>query len=150
MQTDTPPHATSSRAVIGQYRRHVSLGSWGPRAQDELCAKIGHSSTRHVSSCASRYTEHQHKFSLTYFSCVTVVLFSEPKPVVHVPTYPLRRSTAGWHFYGIPLFHRCSTEVVRRGWSRRILIVKLVLSSACFRYVLESVACAQGRRIRRS
>ena len=33
--------------------------------------KIGHSSTRHVSLCASQYTEHQHKFSLTFLSCVT-------------------------------------------------------------------------------
>ena len=47
--------------VIAQHRRHVFLGSSGPRAQDELCAKNIHSSTRHASSCASRYTEHQHK-----------------------------------------------------------------------------------------
>ena len=45
----------------------------GLRAPDELCAKNIHSSTRHVSPCASQYTEHQHKFSLFYLSCVTVV-----------------------------------------------------------------------------
>ena len=47
----------------------------------ELCAKNIHSSKRHVSSCASQYTEHQHKFSLTFLSCVTVVYFSDPRPV---------------------------------------------------------------------
>ena len=40
-------------------------------------------STRHVSPCASRYTEHQHKFFLTCLSCVDVVFFFEPGPVVH-------------------------------------------------------------------
>ena len=53
--------------------------------------KIGQSSTRHVSPCASQYTEHQHKFSLTYLSCVTVVLFSESRPVVHASICPLGR-----------------------------------------------------------
>ena len=64
------------------------------------------SSTRHVSSCASQYTEHQHKFSLTYFSCVTFVYLSDSRPVVHASIYPLWRSTAGWHFYGTPTSHR--------------------------------------------
>ena len=80
-----------------------------PKAQDELRAKIGHSSTRHVSSCASQYTEHQHKFSPTYLSCVSVVLFSEARLVVHASTYPLWRSTAGWYFSGIPL-HRLKAQ----------------------------------------
>ena len=71
----------------------------------ELCARIGQSSTRHVSLCASQHTEHQHKFSLTYISCFTVVLFSEPRPVAHVSINPLRRSTAGWSVCGIPLLH---------------------------------------------
>ena len=66
----------------------------------------GHPSTRHVSSCASRYTEHQHKFSPTYLSFFTVVFFSEPILVVHASTYPLWGSTAGWYFHGIPLLHR--------------------------------------------
>ena len=52
-------------------------------------SKIGLSSTRHVSPCASQYTEHQHKFSLTYLSCDTVVFFSEPRPVVHASMYSL-------------------------------------------------------------
>ena len=53
------------------------------------CAsKIGHPSTRHVSPCASQHTEHQHKFSLTYLSCITVVLSSDPTPVVHASIYP--------------------------------------------------------------
>ena len=97
------PAAFSHAQSLHQYRRHVFLGSRGPRAQDELCAKNIHSFTRHVSLCASQRTEHQHKFSLTYLSCVTVVLFSEPRPVVHASICPLWRSTAGWYFYGIPL-----------------------------------------------
>ena len=51
--------------------------------------KIGHSSMRHVPPCTSQYTEHQHKFSLTYLSCVTVILFSEHKtccPRIHLST----------------------------------------------------------------
>ena len=51
--------------------------------------KIGHSSTRHVSSCASQHTEHQHKFSLTYVSCVTFVYLSDSRlccPRIHLPT----------------------------------------------------------------
>ena len=40
--------------VIAQHRQHVFPGSRGSRAQDELGAKIGHSSTHHVSSCASQ------------------------------------------------------------------------------------------------
>ena len=58
---------------------------------DDMCAwlkfalhlNIGHSSTRHVSSCASQYTEHQHKFSLTYFSCAAVFYLLRPRLVVH-------------------------------------------------------------------
>ena len=44
-----------------------------------------------------------------HLCCVVVVFFSEPRPVVHVSYYPLRRSTAGWHFYGIHLFHKSNT-----------------------------------------
>ena len=58
-------------------------------------------STRHGSSFAARDTEH----FLFHLSCVVVVFFSEPRPVVHVSNYPLRRSTAGWHFDGISLLH---------------------------------------------
>ena len=50
--------------------------------------KIGHSSTRHVPSCASQYTEHQHKFSPTCLSCVTVV--SSPNPDL-LSTHPVIR-----------------------------------------------------------
>ena len=80
---------------------HVHIGS-----SLSCVPKIGHSSTRHGSSFDARYTEHQHKFSLTYLSCITVVLFSEPRLVVHASTCPLWRSTAGWYLYGIPLLHR--------------------------------------------
>ena len=61
----------------------------GPEGQEELCSNNFHTSTRHVSPCASHCTEHEHKFSLTYPSCVTVVIFSETRPVVHASTYPL-------------------------------------------------------------
>ena len=40
MKTDTPAaRHIFTCTVIAQYRRHVFLGSRGPRAQDELCAK---------------------------------------------------------------------------------------------------------------
>ena len=82
----TPHFHMHSHSTV--HRRHVFLGSRSPRAQDELRAKNIQSSTGHVSPCALQYTEHQHKFSLTYFSCVIVVLFSEPRLVVHASTYP--------------------------------------------------------------
>ena len=85
------PHITCT--VIAQYRRHVFLGSRSLRAQDEWCAQKNHSSTRHVSPCTSRNTEHQHKFSPTCLSCVAVVLcFCRPLlrtqtccPRIHLP-----------------------------------------------------------------
>ena len=50
-------------------------------------ATVLHSSTRHVSSCASEYTEHQHKFSLTCLSCVAVPLRPQTCfPCIHLPT----------------------------------------------------------------
>ena len=71
-------------------RMHVYIWFKGHEGSSLSCVpKIGHSSTRHVSPCASQYTEHQHKFSLTYLSCVTVVLCSESRPVVHASTYPV-------------------------------------------------------------
>ena len=62
------PHATFSH-VQSLHRSHCT---------DDLCAWLKfelrhqniHSSTRHVSPCASQCTEHQHKFSLTNLSCV--------------------------------------------------------------------------------
>ena len=35
-----------------------------------------------------------------------VVFFCEPRLVVHVSNHLLRRSTARWHFHGIPLLHK--------------------------------------------
>ena len=102
-QIDTPAaRHIFTCTVIAQHRRHVFLSPRGPRAQEKWYAKIGHSSTRHVSSCASRYTEHQHKFSPT-----SPVLLSSTSPNPDLlSTHPLtRRSTAGWHFNGIPLLH---------------------------------------------
>ena len=91
-------------------RTHVCIGSRCLRAQDELCAEKNPSSTRHVSPFAARDTEHFVTYFLLYLSCVAVVLFCEPRPVVHVSNYPLRRSRAGWHFYGIPLLHRLRAQ----------------------------------------
>ena len=51
---------------------------------------------------------HQHKFSLTYLSSVTIVYFSGSRPVVYASIYLLQRSTAGWHFCGIPTSHSVS------------------------------------------
>ena len=111
----TWPHL--SLQILGQCRVRLHLKSLGilkaPCQNDwtmysgsrDFCAKIGHSSTRHGSSFAARDTEHFLTVSLFYLSCVVVVFFSEPRPVVHVSQNPLRRSMAGWHFYGTPL-HR--------------------------------------------
>ena len=67
----------------------------GPEGSSLSCVpKVGHSSTRHVSPCASQHTEHQHKFSLFYLSYVTVALFSEPRPVVHASIYPRQDGTS--------------------------------------------------------
>ena len=79
------------------------------------------SSTRHVSSFFARDTEHFLTLSFFYLSCVVVVLFSEPRPVVHVSNYPLRRSMAGWHFYRMPT---TPTHVMRPKWIElnRILV----------------------------
>ena len=74
--------------LIAQYRRHVFLGSRCLRAQDELCAKNIHSSKRHVPSCASQYTEHQHKSlsptSLCY--CRPLVRTQTCCPRIHLST----------------------------------------------------------------
>ena len=88
LQTGTPAarHIVTC-TVIAQCRRHVRLAHEGSSLS--CVPKTGHSSTRHVSLCASQYAEHQHKFSLTYLFCVTVVLFSEPRLVVHASIYPL-------------------------------------------------------------
>ena len=97
----TPHFPCTVIAQITQHRWHVYIGS-----SLSCVPKMGYSSTRHVSPCASQYTEHQHKFSRTYLICVTVVLFSESRPVVHASIYPMWRSTTGWYFNGIPLLHR--------------------------------------------
>ena len=96
------PHATFLHAQsLQQHRRHARLAQGLQSLRRIVCRK--HSLIHdHVSPCASQYTEHQHKFSLTYLSCVTVLFFSEPRLVVHA----LRRSTEGWYFYGIPLLNR--------------------------------------------
>ena len=61
------------------------LRSW--KAQDELCAGKKHSFIH--ASCLARDTEHFLTFSFLYLSYVIVVLFSEPRPVVHTSIYPL-------------------------------------------------------------
>ena len=81
------PHFTCT--VIAQYRHHVLLGSRGPRAQDELCVKIGHSSTRHVSPFASQYTENpaqvlSHLPLLRY--CRTLLRTQTCCPRIHLST----------------------------------------------------------------
>ena len=60
----TPHFHICSHCTGHAARMHVYIGS-----SLSCVPKIGHSSTRHVSLCASQYTEHQHKFSLTNFSC---------------------------------------------------------------------------------
>ena len=55
-------HSTDDMCSLAQ-------GAWGLKTN--CVPKNIHSSTHHVSPCASQHTGHQHKFSLTYLSCVT-------------------------------------------------------------------------------
>ena len=98
-------HATFSH-VQSLHRSHST---------DDMCAwlrfelRSQNGSSIHASCFTLRFTAHwtpAQVLYVSYFSCVAVVLFSEPRPVVHAPIYPLWRSTAGWHFNGIPLLHR--------------------------------------------
>ena len=52
------------------------------------------SSMRHVSSCASQHTEHQHKFSLTYISCFIrlPLRIQTCCPRIHLPTAKIHLS----------------------------------------------------------
>ena len=75
-----------------------------------LCAKNILSSTRHVSFLAVPDTYHQHKFTLTYLSNLTVILFYTPKLVVSRSVYGLRRFTAELRFLGSPNSHSCNTH----------------------------------------
>ena len=75
------PHATFSH-VQSLHSTH-DMCAW---LKFELRPQNIHSSTRHVSPCASQHTEDHHKFSLTYISCVTVVL--SPKPDL-LSTHPV-------------------------------------------------------------
>ena len=62
--------------------------------------------TRRVSFLAAPDTDHQHKFSLTYLSNLTVILFDTPKPVVPRSIFSLRRFTAKTNNYGRCWVHR--------------------------------------------
>ena len=105
------PHATFSQ-VQSLHRSHSTddMCAW---LKNPLSQWIVHSSTRHVSPCASQYTEHQHKFSLTYLSCVVLshlLLLCYCRPLLRIQTccpriHPPWRSTAGWNFYGILLLN---------------------------------------------
>ena len=69
---------------------HTAQMTCVQRLKDELCAEKNiPSSTRHGSSFAARDTEHFLAVSFFYLSCVVVVFFSEPGPVVHVSINPL-------------------------------------------------------------
>ena len=56
-------------------------------------------------SFAAPDTDHQHKFSLTYLSNLTVILFYTHKPVVSRSRQTLRRFTGEWRFLGYPFSH---------------------------------------------
>ena len=147
------PRATFTR-VQSLHRTHstddmCTMAQRAGRLKGFLCTKIGHSSTRHVCFFAARDTEHFLTFSFFYLSCVVVVFFSEPRPVVHVSNYPLRRSIAGWHLYGIHLLHRfwaqrdrvqqdsgqtTKSKNWRPGWYWRTLCEKVVLQSISLRF----------------
>ena len=81
----------------------------------DLCAKNSLSSTRHVSFFAALDTDHQHKFSLTYISNLTVILSYTLRPVVSRSNYTLRRFTAEFAVLWISnLPHQEDTECKRR------------------------------------
>ena len=51
-----------------------------------------------------------------FFFCSRTCAHDTIRPVVHVSNYPLRRSTAGWHFNGIPfpvMRLTCGHDVVK-------------------------------------
>ena len=58
---------------------------------------------RVMSRSLPHLTLHQHKFSLTYLSYLTVILSYTPKPVVSRSIYILRRFTAELWFLGSPI-----------------------------------------------
>ena len=99
-------HIFITCTVIAQNRRHVFLGSRGLRAQDELFAKNIHSSTR---SCFTLRLTVQWTRALV-LSHLPLLCYC--RPLLRTQTCcpriicPLWRSTAGWYFYGISLFHR--------------------------------------------
>ena len=79
----------------------------GRTAQD-LHASVSQndlSSTCHVSFRAAPDTVHQHKFSHTYLSNLTVVLSHTLKPVDARSIHTLRRFTAEWRILENPISH---------------------------------------------
>ena len=98
------PHATHSQ-VQSLHRSHCTDDMYTMAHRRVVRRKDILSSTRHRFSFAARDTEHFLTASLFYLSCV-VVVFSEPRMVVHESNYLLRRPTAGWHIYGIRLLHK--------------------------------------------
>ena len=143
------PHATFTH-VQSLHRTHstdmCTMAEGAGRRKGFLCAHIGPSSTRHVCSFVARDTEHFLTFSFFYLSCVVVVFFSEPRPVVHVSNYPLRRSIAGWHFYGIHLLHRFWAQRDRaqqdsgQTTKSKILTTRMVIEEPCVKKLSYSLS----------
>ena len=78
-------------------REHAWLKPW--------CAENILSSTRHLSFLAAPDTDHQHKFSLTHLSNLTLVFTHTLELVDARSIYTLRRVTAEWRIFGNPVSH---------------------------------------------
>ena len=100
------------------------------------------SSTHHGSSFAARDTEHFLTISFFYLSCVVFVYFSDSRSVAHASINPLRRSTAGWHFCGLPTSHtKClfSSASVHSHVIFTILVAGRSLAVVAERFVLKTM-----------
>ena len=99
-----PPHATFSHAQ--SLHSTDDMCAWLKTSSLSCAPKALTSSTHHGSSFAARDTEHFLTGSFFYLSCVVFFYLSDSSLVVHASKNPLRRSTAGWHFCGVPTSHR--------------------------------------------
>ena len=100
------------------------------------------SSTHQGSSFAARDTEHFLTISFFYLSCVVFVYLSDSRPVAHASINPLRRSTAGWHFCGLPTSHtKClfSSASVHSHVIFTILVAGRSLAVVAERFVLKTM-----------
>ena len=97
------PHATFSHAQSLHRTDDMCVRL---KTSSLSCAPTTLTSSTNRGSFAARDTEHFLTVSFFYSSCVVSVHLSDSRLVVHASINPLRRSTAGWHFCGLPTSHR--------------------------------------------